>query len=199
MTGKIKLVHSGGNSVIIAAPDSNPASDRTLKLPSDGDGTILTSNSSVGKILQIVQTVKSDSFTSSSNDADVTGLSVNITPSSSSNKILVMAHVTCMASNLPSGLKLNGTANGDLLLPSSSDAGSRQKQSGSEAYESRNDTNTMQSLVFLDSPNTTNQQTYKVKVVTTGATVKINRTNVDSDSGGYTRGCSTITVMEVAA
>ena len=37
---QIKLKHSGGNSVIIAAPDSNPASDRTLKLPSDADGTM---------------------------------------------------------------------------------------------------------------------------------------------------------------
>ena len=34
---QIKLLHSGGNGVIVAAPDSNPASDRTLKLPSDGD------------------------------------------------------------------------------------------------------------------------------------------------------------------
>ena len=41
---QIKLKHSRGNSVIIAAPDSNPASDRTLKLPSDGDGTIVTTN-----------------------------------------------------------------------------------------------------------------------------------------------------------
>tara|TARA_B100001287_G_scaffold259625_1_gene246962 strand:+ start:862 stop:1386 length:525 start_codon:yes stop_codon:yes gene_type:complete len=154
---------------------------------------------STGKILQVLQVVKSDAFSSSSNDTDITGLSVNITPSSSSNKILVMAYVTCMGGNLPTGLKLNGTANGDILLPSNSDAGSRQKRSGSEAYESRNDTNTMQSLVFLDSPNTTNQQTYKVKIVTGGATINVNRTNVDSDSSSYTRGCSTITVMEVAA
>ena len=49
---QIKLLHSGGNGVIISAPDSNPASDRTLKLPSDGDGTILTTNSPVGKTRQ---------------------------------------------------------------------------------------------------------------------------------------------------
>ena len=55
---QIKLLHSGGNGVIIAAPDSNPVSDRTLKLPSDGDGTILTTNSSVGKILQVVNTTQ---------------------------------------------------------------------------------------------------------------------------------------------
>ena len=35
---QIKLKHSGGNSVIIAAPDSNPASDVTLKLPNQ-DGS----------------------------------------------------------------------------------------------------------------------------------------------------------------
>ena len=44
---QIKLKHSGGNSVIIAAPDSNPASDRTLKLPSNADGEILTDQSSL--------------------------------------------------------------------------------------------------------------------------------------------------------
>ena len=42
----IKIVHSGGNSVSITAPDSNPASNRTLKLPSSADGTITTYNSS---------------------------------------------------------------------------------------------------------------------------------------------------------
>jgi len=35
---QIKLKHSGGNSVIIAAPSSNPASDVTLKLP-QADGS----------------------------------------------------------------------------------------------------------------------------------------------------------------
>ena len=38
-----------------------------------------------GKILQVKQAVKTDAFTSSASTADITGLSVNITPSSSSN------------------------------------------------------------------------------------------------------------------
>ena len=42
----IKLKHSGGNSVIIAAPASNPASDKTLTLPSDVDGTVVSKDSS---------------------------------------------------------------------------------------------------------------------------------------------------------
>jgi hypothetical protein len=37
---QIKLKHSGGNGVTIAAPSSNPAADRTITLPSDADGTL---------------------------------------------------------------------------------------------------------------------------------------------------------------
>jgi len=41
----IKLKHSGGNGVSIAAPDTNPASDKTVKLPVT-NGTLLTTDSS---------------------------------------------------------------------------------------------------------------------------------------------------------
>ena len=39
----LKFVHSGGNSVSLTTPDSNPASNRTLKLP-DVNGTLATTN-----------------------------------------------------------------------------------------------------------------------------------------------------------
>ena len=61
---QIKLLHSGGNGVILSAPDSNPASDRTLKLPGDADGTIATT-ATAGKILQVVQTHYSDRVSNS--------------------------------------------------------------------------------------------------------------------------------------
>ena len=63
---QIKLKHSGGNGVIIAAPSSNPAADRTLLFPSDGDGTILTTNSAVGSWIKLSTT------TITSNVSDVT-------------------------------------------------------------------------------------------------------------------------------
>jgi hypothetical protein len=47
----IKLKHSGGNGVSIAAPTSNPASDKTITLPSDESGQIITSDRS-GTTLQ---------------------------------------------------------------------------------------------------------------------------------------------------
>jgi len=41
----IKLKHSGGNGVIIAGPSSNPASDKTITLPSDETGVFATKDS----------------------------------------------------------------------------------------------------------------------------------------------------------
>ena len=45
MTAQIKLKHSGGNGVIIEAPASNPASDKTITLPSDETGVFATKDS----------------------------------------------------------------------------------------------------------------------------------------------------------
>ena len=86
---QINLLHSGGNGVILAAPSSNPAADRTLTLPGDADGTIATT-ANAGKILQVIQTVKKNRQTINSTTlVDITGMSVSITPSSASNKVLV--------------------------------------------------------------------------------------------------------------
>ena len=39
----IKLVHSGGNSVSLTTPDSNPAANRTVKFP-DASGILALTN-----------------------------------------------------------------------------------------------------------------------------------------------------------
>ena len=47
-----------------------------------------------GKVLQVAQTVKADTFSSSATSyTDITGMSVAITPSSSSNKVLILCHL----------------------------------------------------------------------------------------------------------
>jgi len=94
----IKLVHSGGNSVSITAPDSNPASNRTLKLPSDADGTIITTGSpapaATGTIIQVLHTTTSTDANATDHNTWVdSGLTQNITMSSASNKVLITAHL----------------------------------------------------------------------------------------------------------
>ena len=49
----LKLLHSGGNGVIISAPSSNPAANRTITVPGNADGTMLTSTS--GSSIQILE------------------------------------------------------------------------------------------------------------------------------------------------
>tara|TARA_B100000282_G_scaffold220125_1_gene163412 strand:+ start:1552 stop:2094 length:543 start_codon:yes stop_codon:yes gene_type:complete len=148
---QIKLLHSGGNGVILAAPDSNPASDRTLKLPGDADGTILTSNSSTGKILQVVESTSSTNVqTSSTNESDL--LTLSITPSSSSSKVFLFVNTVLQAmpnTNAKAHVRLyRGTSSGTLI---------RNLYAGSEAAEILNLSVSGQAL---DSPNTTSAQTY---------------------------------------
>ena len=99
--GAIKLPHASGNSMSIAAPATNPASDLTLTLPTtigsngqymkvDGSGNLgwVTPPAS-GKILQVVSGTTTSGTTTTSTSWVDTGLTATITPASSSNKILV--------------------------------------------------------------------------------------------------------------
>jgi len=146
-------------------------------------GTKLTG---VGKVLQVVQTFKADSFSSSSTSfTDVTGLSVSITPSSASNKILVFANmVGCAksANNTYMGLRLlrNSTTIHLLETQAGYTAGSVTSNFGSD------------SVTFLDSPATTSATTYKIQFNNTPATG-----TVIVNDGSSLDGC-TITLMEIA-
>jgi hypothetical protein len=154
-----------------------------------------------GKVLQVVSTTKTDTFSSSTTSpsfADVTGLSVSITPSSASNKILVLAHYNVGASSLDfcyGRLMRNSTA------IFSGDASAGHLLCTQQGYENDTNNGTCSSLdlSFLDSPSTTSSTTYKIQVNTTGATVYVNRSGRDTaatTSDG--RFASSITVMEIA-
>jgi hypothetical protein len=83
---------SGTGTLTIAAPNTN--SDFTLTLP-ENTGTLI-STKSAGTVLQVVSTVKTNTFsTSSASPVDITGLSVSITPSSATSQILVMNEYWC--------------------------------------------------------------------------------------------------------
>ena len=194
---QIKLLHSGGNGVIIAAPDSNPASERTLKLPSDGDGTILTTNSSVGKVLQVVQTIKKDQFSTSqavgSGYTDLTGLSVTITPSSTSSKIMVEAHIYNSNNNAVNFFRiLRGSTFIEQPTGTSSD-GANWNAHGFSYFDHQFQDTTV--INILDSPSTTSATTYKVQCACTSSALTINKFYNTSNYYGIT----TLTAMEVAA
>ena len=92
----IKLKHSGGNSVSIAAPTSNPSADRTLLLPGNANSTIDTLNRA-GNILQVQHNFVTDQMgfaTSSTSYVTHSNLpTLSITPTRSTSKIYVSSYI----------------------------------------------------------------------------------------------------------
>lgn len=155
-----------------------------------------------GKILQVVSTTKTDTFsTTNTTFTDVTGLTVSITPSSASSKVLVIV-------NLVFGYSGTGAAhiklNGGNISSYVGDAAGNRVRGVSNVYTNtglRNDLVAWnQPMLYLDSPATTSSTTYaaQIRVGSTG-TVYVNRSEEDADTVEYVRGASTITVMEVSA
>ena len=164
-----------------------------------GDNTFAVAGG--GKVLQVVSTHKQDTFSLSATltFTDITGLSVSITPSSASNKILIFVNL-CM------GNAANGARTAFRLVRDSTAIGggtaSGSRQSAMMSLATTNDGNTQENggFHYLDSPSTTSSTTYKVQMIAgDGYAAYINRTYLDTDSNdGYgVRTASTITVMEV--
>jgi len=158
---------------------------------------------SAGSIIQVVQAHKTDTWDSSSSSyADVTGLSVAITPSATSSKILVSVNVNCGASTRYAAFYLS---RGSDTIGLGDGEGSRARI-GFQTHSNHSATNSSymmnnSSFQLLDSPNTTSATTYKLKakIHYGSGTIYVNR-GVNNDDYGYTaRGSSVITVMEVAA
>ena len=163
---------------------------------------------SAGKILQIQSTnyTTATSMSFSANTVtDITGITVNITPSATSSKIFVMcrAMIECgggvEAENSMIGLKRGSTEIGGV-----SQTGSNRNYGITTfaiGYYSQNNAHTpeVSSFHFLDSPSSTSELTYKATFRHEGGgTLYINRTITDSDATNMERGTSNITVMEVA-
>jgi len=196
----IKLKHASGNAVSIAAPQSNPASDRTLYVPSNANGTILT-NTTPGCILQVLSASKTDTFsTNSTSYTDITGLSVAITPSSSSNKILVM--MNCVVGNQNNVSAFVQIVRDSTAIHIGDAAGSRIRATAGTADDPSDQFPYQTSATYLDSPSTTSATTYKIQMRTEGSGNTgygyVNRAGTDQDNNQHGRYASSITVMEVA-
>lgn len=153
----------------------------------------------VSKVLQVVQTVKTDTFTTSSSSyVDVTGLSATITPSSASSKVLAIFTVQGQGTN-GAGIAMLASLRDSTLIGVGDAAGSRSRCSAN-LYTANNDVMESASWAVLDSPNTTSAVTYKVQMrAPSSTTIYLNRTQSDTDNAAFGRASSSITLMEVPA
>ena len=157
------------------------------------------------KIIQVLSAEKTTSFSTSSNSfVDVTGLSVSITPKSSSNKVLVFIDLKWGQSTDDGEFFARAVRNSTAVYVGTGSVGNR-----TPCFFGIEDTNegsrfqlTQASAIFLDSPNTTSSTTYKVQVklnATSGQTITLNRVQEDTNHAYNPAAASSILVMEVEA
>ena len=164
-------------------------------------GLSAAGNAGIGS--NVVQTVKTDVFTTTSTSYTViTGLTATITPTSATSKILVLANVKGASNQATSGGGLQyrlmrdstaiyiGDASGS-ATQASGQLGTR--LTGSEALLISD------TAVMLDSPATTSAVIYSVQVRANAGTAFINKPESTSTDSATTRAASGITVIEVAA
>jgi hypothetical protein len=153
---------------------------------------------SAGQVIQVVSVVKDgDQSTTSTSPVDVTSLSVNITPSSASNKVLVLVNINNI-SNSDGNLTFFRILRDATVITSNSGGGGADTRNafGSGAGGGMvNDNRKISgaSIAFLDSPSSTSALTYKVTFEVTGGTGTINRWELNADAGSV----STLTLMEI--
>ena len=157
-----------------------------------------------GAILQTVQGVKTDTFTSNSQTTFVDiGLSVAITPTSATSKVLITYSVCTGIVSGGYGCALIlvrgstnialGDADGNKTRVSSLAQSGNSGAAGYQVYYQAQD--------FLDSPSTTSATTYKLTARgwnSSPGSFYINRSATESDTASFTRAISTITAMEIA-
>jgi hypothetical protein len=152
---------------------------------------------SEGSVLQVVSATKTDTFSSSGNTwNDITGLSVSITPSSTSNKILILVNASFSSDGSNYDVAFALYKNGSALSGATGDAaGSRGRVTFSGALRDQYELNNG-GMNYLDSPSTTSSTTYSLRVKNQG-TIYINRESNNDDNEWCSRGVSSITVMEI--
>ena len=180
-----------GQALQTVTPDANTITTAMIQ-----DSAITSSKLSSGKILQVVSVVDSTDVTVNNQTYTDTGLTANITPSSTSSKVLITVNTAILVSGTGAayaGIKLlRGST--DIFNPMATNANGPFGHGFNSSAGGLYGFHTMQ---FLDSPNSTAQQSYKTQFRnyhSTGsmyAQVNVGSTNND--------GKSVMTLMEVLA
>ena len=182
---------------------SNGANPDTVFVPT-GQKLIGIDQGSIvspGGVLQVKYEIKTGTQTiAGTNDSsfhDITGLSLSITPTSATSKILVMGKVsTAGPTGQRYGIRIVRDGNPVGIADT---GGSRTRGHSGGTGGGGNQLDNELPFNFLDSPNTTSAVTYKIQGwIEATQVLKINRSEADADSYTIIRGVSTITLMEIA-
>ena len=182
MTSKLKvnLINDSGDNNIIT---------------SDGSGVITSSKFKMG---QIVQTVKTDTATVTTNAfADIPGMTVDITPTSTSSKVLITGVVSISVDTTSEPLCAIRMMRDSTAIGISTGASSEQTTALFDT-DFGDDANIERAMMhiplnFLDSPSTTSQITYKLAWSINSGTHYLGRRGIDLNHDAAT----ILTAMEI--
>ena len=192
------VVIAGDTSGTITLTAPAVSGTTTLTLPAT-TGTVITTGSTgqvinkaslpTGSVLQVVNATLSGQTSSSTNVFADTGLTISITPTSATSKVLVIVDISgCYKATNNTMLQLRLVRNSTTILT----------MEGAIGYTATSTTNAVgsSSANYLDSPATTSATTYKVQQASgnNNAQTGINFFNLSAAETN-----STITLMEIAA
>ena len=167
------------------------------KITNDG---VATSGLPAGSVLQVLQTLKTDRFTTTSGSpTDITGFNVTITPTSATSKILVTSsfHISEGAAGAYPRFQL---LRGATVLGLGDASGSATSITAGANIAGTTADGDVQNVAYtyLDSPSTTSATTYKWQMYTfSGRTGTFNGSTTTSNLNNFNTS-STIIVMEIA-
>jgi len=158
-------------------------------------------NRQAGSVLQVVQTLKTDTFTTTSTGfVDLAGMSVTITPHSANNKILVLLTCAIGMTGATAGIA-RLMRNGSPIFVGDNNAGYTQCSSPS-FYGGSGDSNNNEQLAinYVDSPATLSAVTYKLQVASPqGSALWVNTLGSNIGNQVYsTRSAGSFIAMEIA-
>jgi hypothetical protein len=190
-----------------------PSSGTTVTFGASGDTVTIPSGATIdasagtatgfGKVLQVLQVAVTATTSYGTDDvwADISGMTLDITPSSTSSTILINtsanygasdpANTYCRLMRDSTPIAIGATAGSRILC--TYEIGVRHTH---DVYESW-----PQSFMYLDSPSTTSATTYKMQwyIEDSSATLYLNQSSADGDNTSYSRNVSTIILMEIGA
>ena len=182
-----------------------PSTGTTLTLGASGDTVTIPSGATIdasagtaagfGKVLQVVYSSLTTAATTTSTSYVDTGLTATITPSSASNKVLVLCNV--MASNVAGSTFVNILRGATTIISqtagSTMDTNNAWATGGGANWTGADRVMTNPSMVYLDSPSSTSATVYKAQFLVDSSTGYINRWALSAALGGV----STLCLMEI--
>lgn len=184
---------------IYGEDDSEATFSALLNKLGDSTSDVVGGLKTSGRVLRSFSVAKTSIYTMTSQTwTNIPGLSLTITPLSSTSKFLLTSNVvlTSFTGGRGAHIKFAGGNAGNFI----GDAASARVRSGASSAYVADKYTTSFGMTYLDSPATSGSITYTIQMrVGETGTAAMNLSAVDGDTADYGRPASSFTILEISA